>query len=163
MRREGGWVYRMREEARIEVVLLGRERELVLRLAADSPLGGRIAVSAARAGEKSLGSVTIADPLRIPLPADLEAGRATLRLKLESGEAPVVQAGALRPIARPGGGDLDGDGLRLRGTVRSEVYFPCAGSCTLSGEVSFAGASSPAAARVELGPHRHDAHTALVW
>ena len=149
-RRQGSWVYRMAKEARIEVVLLGRERELLLRLAPESPRGGRLAVDAGAERHTRLGSVTVADLIRVPLPPDLGAGRLTLRFTLESGEPPLVQGGALRPSARPGHATLEGDNLRMGGVARAELLFPCSVPCTLSSEFAFSGESRGSTVSVGL-------------
>jgi arylsulfatase A-like enzyme len=85
----------------IELVQLeARARELVVRFSAFEPEAQRTV--AVRVGGRDLGPLALANPLRIPLPADLPSGR--VAVELDFGDDPRVAVGGarVRP-SRPNG------------------------------------------------------------
>ncbi len=130
--------YRMEKSATLELVVLGPAAgtarapapAVILHLAEDSPRGGRLAVSVEG---RPVGAVTIEEPIRLPLPAEVAAGPTTVRLDLEAGEPPVVAAGAVRPSTPAGAARVDGDVLVVEGRVAVEFLLPAAPGLAIGG------------------------------
>ena len=119
--------------ARLELVqLAARPRRLAVDLATP-PAGGFLRL---RHGARDLGRFPLADPLEVPLPADLPLGRVALDLAWEmpDGAAPPRVAGAaVRPALATGGMRVDGTDLLQRGDSLIDLVRPVAGGETLAG------------------------------
>jgi arylsulfatase A-like enzyme len=161
--------YRMGSTATLELVALGPAPgaalapapALTLRLAGDSPRGGRIAVEVAG---RAMGSVAIADPLRIPLPTRLARGRTTVRLEVEEGEPPVVARGALQPAPPSGAVSLEGGAVVLAGRSEAEFLLPAAAGLALTGRfVPPAATAGDASFRATLDRVDGAPGESLVW
>lgn len=124
--------------ARIEIVHLAAEpRTLVLDLHDPPQPGKRVRV---RTAGREIGTFPLADPLEIPLPADLPVGRVPIDLLFDSGSPGVVAAG-LRPVLAAGGARVQGENLGQRGNSLVEMVFRLNGDETLVG--TFLPPSSP--------------------
>jgi len=123
--------------ARIELVhLVPRPRTLAL----DLELGEAEAAGRAvrvRAAGRDLGSVPLADPFRIALPADLPLGRVAVDLAVEGAaglDAPVVAAGRLLPSAPAGEARWEGGELVQSGASLVDSVRPVPAGAVLAGE-----------------------------
>jgi arylsulfatase A-like enzyme len=124
--------------ARIEIVHLAAEpRTLVLDLHDAPQPGKRVRV---RTAGREIGMFPLADPLEIPLPADLPVGRVPIDLLFDRGSPGVVAAG-LRPVLAAGGARVQGENLGQRGNSLVEMVFRLNGDETLVG--SFLPPSAP--------------------
>jgi len=143
--------------ARLEIVQLApRARTLALDLEDGTfDADGRVKV---RAAGRDLGAVAVADPLEIPLPPDLPAGRVLVELR-PAGTRLVVREGRVRPALAAGEAVEDDGGLAQSGDSRVDVVLRAAAGESLAGRFA---PPSPARAqqRFELRLERADGHTA---
>jgi arylsulfatase A-like enzyme len=126
------------QASRIEIVNLASEpRTLVLDLHDPPQPGKRVRV---RAAGREIGTFALADPLEIPLPADLPVGRVAIDFDFDSGTPGVLAAG-LRPVLPAGGVRVQGENLGQRGDSLVELVYRLSGDETLVG--TFIPPSSP--------------------
>ncbi|HEX2225323.1 MAG TPA: sulfatase [Thermoanaerobaculia bacterium] len=129
-RSEGRLTLTPLQPARLEIAnLAGVERTLVLDLLEAPRPGKRVRV---RHGDRDLGAYPLADPLEIPLPADLPPGRVALDLSFDPG-SPSVLAGGVRPVLPPGGAKVVGENLGQKGDSIVDVIHRVAPGTTLVG------------------------------
>jgi arylsulfatase A-like enzyme len=143
--------------ARLQIVHLGPStapRTLALDLFQPPPPGLHVRVTAAG---RDLGSFPVADPLEIPLPADLPEGRINVDLAFDPGVTGVRDA-AVRPSLPTGSAVVQGADLVQTGESRVDLYARVASGDTLVGRFDPPASPEPGQ-RFELTVEREDGTT----